>query len=155
MGFGRVWDGSGEGLGWFLQQASSRSSSKAVPYDRACFGLLGHAFARQSVELILNLNSSWLYCLCLALPWFAWLYLALPCFTLLGLTLLMRFPFHCYSGFWGYVGSFFALVAHFFDFLTHVKSSCIFVTFFRVSGVIFRGFGRVWGGILGGFFDDF
>ena len=46
VGFGRVWGGSGEGLGWFLQQASSRSSSKAVPYDRACFGLLGHAFAR-------------------------------------------------------------------------------------------------------------
>ena len=40
------WGGSGEGLGWFLQQASSSSSSKAVPYDRACFGLLGHAFAR-------------------------------------------------------------------------------------------------------------
>ena len=50
---------------------------------------------------------------------------------------------------------FFALVAHFFDFLTHLKLSCIFVTFFGVSGVIFRGFGRVWGGILGGFFDDF
>ena len=45
MGFWRVWGGSGEGLGWFLQQASSSSSSKAVPYDRACFGLLGHAFA--------------------------------------------------------------------------------------------------------------
>ena len=45
VGFGRVWGGSGEGLGWFLQQASSSSSSKAVPYDRACFGLLGHAFA--------------------------------------------------------------------------------------------------------------
>ena len=45
VGFGRVWGGSGEGLGWFLQQASSRSSSKAVPYDRACFSLLGHAFA--------------------------------------------------------------------------------------------------------------
>ena len=37
-GLGRVWAG-------FLQQASSRSSSKAVPYDRACFSLLGHAFA--------------------------------------------------------------------------------------------------------------
>ena len=57
--------------------------------------------------------------------------------------------------FWGYVGSFFVLVAHFFDFLTHLKSSCIFLTFFRVSGMIFRSFGRVWGGILGGFFDDF
>ena len=54
-----------------------------------------------------------------------------------------------------YVDSFFVLVAHFFDFLTHLKLSCIFVTFFGVSGVIFRGFGRVWGGILGGFFDDF
>ena len=43
VGFGRVWGGSGEGLGWFLQQASSSSSSKAVPY----------------------VNSSWLYCLCL------------------------------------------------------------------------------------------
>ena len=45
MGFWKVWCGPGESLGWFLQQASSRSSSKAVPYDRACFGLLGHAFA--------------------------------------------------------------------------------------------------------------
>ena len=41
------------------------------------------------------------------------------------------------------------------DFLTHLKLSCIFVTFFGVSGVIFRGFGKVWGVILGGFFDDF
>ena len=53
------------------------------------------------------------------------------------------------------LGAFFALVAHFFDFFTHLKLSCIFVRFFEVSGVIFRGFGRVWGVILGGFFDDF
>ena len=130
VGFGRVWGGSGEGLGWFLQQASSRSSSKAVPYDRACFGLLGHAFARQSVELILNLNSSWLYCLCLALPWFAWLYLALPCFTLLGLTLLMRFPFHCYSGFWGS----WALFSFWWFFC--LSLGC----FFRSCGAFFRFF---------------
>ena len=29
-----------------------------------------------------------------------------------------------------YVGSFFALVAHFFDFLTHLTSSCVFLTIF-------------------------
>ena len=29
VGFGRVWGGSGKGLGWVLQQASSSSSSKA------------------------------------------------------------------------------------------------------------------------------
>ena len=53
------------------------------------------------------------------------------------------------------LGAFFALVAHFLDFFTHLKLSCLFVRFFGVSGVIFRGFGRVWGVILGGFFDDF
>ena len=53
------------------------------------------------------------------------------------------------------LGAFFALVAHFFDFFTHLKLSCIFVRFFEVSGVIFPGFGRVWGVILGGFFKDF
>ena len=36
-----------------------------------------------------------------------------------------------------YVGSFFALVAHFFDFFTHLKSSCIFDTFCWAFGVIF------------------
>ena len=29
-------------------------ASKAIPYDHARFGLLGHAPAQQSVELILN-----------------------------------------------------------------------------------------------------
>ena len=59
------------------------------------------------------------------------------------------------GGFLGFLGAFFALVAHFFDFFTHLKLSCIFVRFFEVSGVIFRGFGRVWGVILGCFFNDF
>ena len=54
-----------------------------------------------------------------------------------------------------YVGSFFALVAHFFDFFKHLKPPCIFLTIFLDFGSIFRGFGRGLGKILGGFFDDF
>ena len=50
-----------------------------------------------------------------------------------------------------YVGSFFALVAHLFAFLTHLKLSCIFIPFFVFFEAIFRGLGRV----LGGIFDDF
>ena len=50
VGFGKVWGGPGEGSGrvcaCFLQQASSSSSSKAVPDDRACFCLLLFAWAR-------------------------------------------------------------------------------------------------------------
>ena len=114
-----------------------------------CFALLC------LVELILNLKSSLPALVCLALSLFALLCLALPCFTLLGLTLLMRFPFHCYSGFASLLVAFFSLVAHFFVFFMHLKLSCIFVRFCLVLGVIFRGFGRVWGGILGCFFDEF
>ena len=85
---------------------------------------------------------------CLALPCLALLHLAWPYFThALSVPLLLRFL--------GFLDAFFALVAHFFDFFTHLKLSCIFVRFFEVFGVIFRGFGRVWGVILGGFFDDF
>ena len=54
-----------------------------------------------------------------------------------------------------YVGPFFALVAHFFDFFTHLKLSCNFLTFFNDFSSSFGGFGVVWGWILGGFFDDF
>ena len=54
-----------------------------------------------------------------------------------------------------YVGSFFALVAHFFEFLTHLKLSCVFVTIFCDFGSIFRRFGKGLGRILGRFFDDF
>ena len=54
-----------------------------------------------------------------------------------------------------YVGSFFALVAHFFDFFTHLKLSCNFLTFFNDFSSSFGGFGVVWGWILGGFFEDF
>ena len=54
-----------------------------------------------------------------------------------------------------YVGSFFALVAHFCDFLTHLKLSCIFVTILCDVFGDLGGFGWVSGRILGGFFDDF
>ena len=54
-----------------------------------------------------------------------------------------------------YVGSFFGLVAHFFEFLTHLKLSCVFATIFCDFGSIFRSFGKGLGRILGGFFDDF
>ena len=83
------------------------------------------------------------------------LHLALSSFTLLALIVLMRFPFHCYSGFASLLGAFFALVTHFFDFLTHLKSSCNFLTFLNDFSSSFGGFGVVWGWILGGFFDDF
>ena len=49
-------------------------------------------------------------------------------------------------------------MAHFFDFWTHLKSFCIFVTIFGALGAIFGGFGRVLEGIWGGFsmiFSDF
>ena len=55
-------------LSWSL----SSNSVLAV----ACGCLLGHVFAPCSMELILNLNSSWLYCLLL---------LALVCFSFFGL----------------------------------------------------------------------
>ena len=50
---------------------------------------------------------------------------------------------------------FFALVGHFFDFFTHLKLSCNFLTFFNDFSSSFGGFGVVWGWILGGLFDDF
>ena len=78
----------------------------------------------------------------LALPWFAWLYLALPCFTLLGLTLLMRFPFHCYSGFAFLLGAFFALVAHFFDFLRILSYLAFLSGFFRFLERFFEAWGE-------------
>ena len=39
-------------------------------------------------------------------------------------------------------------MAHFFDFLTHLKLSCIFVTIFCEFFGIFGGFGKVLGRIL-------
>ena len=53
------------------------------------------------------------------------------------------------------LAQFFALVTHFFDILTHLKLSCNFLTIFFDFGSIFRGFGRVLGRVLGGFFEDF
>ena len=50
------------------------------------------------MELILNLNSSWLYCLLLlSFACFGLLWLVLACFGCFG---CLRFPFHCYSGFY-------------------------------------------------------
>ena len=86
---------------------------------------------------------------------FSLLLLAIACFGLLWL----RFLFHCCSGLCGSCGSFFACVAHFWvnflDFLTRLKSSCIFVAIFGDLSSIFGGLGRILGRILGGFFDDF
>ena len=71
-------------------------SSKSV-LGFACCCLLGHVFAPRSTELILNLNSSWLYCLLLlSFACFGLLWLVLACFGCFG---CLRFPFHCYSGF--------------------------------------------------------
>ena len=52
-----------------------------------------------------------------------------------------------------FFGAFFAFWAHFLDFLTRLKSSCIFVAIFGDLSSIFGGLGRVLGRILGGFFD--
>ena len=99
-----------------------------------CFALLC------LVELILNLNSSLPALVCLALSFYALLYFAWPCFALVCLALpclaLLHlawpfFPFHCYSGFASLLVAFFSLVAHFFVFFTHLKLSCIFVSFLR------------------------
>ena len=49
----------------------------------------------------------------------------------------------------------FAIFRIFSHFLTHLKLSCNFWTFFYDFGSIFRGFGKGLGRILGGFFDDF
>ena len=46
-------------------------------------------------------------------------------------------------------------MAHFFDFLRHLKPSCVLLTIFFDFGSIFGGSGRVVGRILGGFFDEF
>ena len=48
---------------------------------------------------------------------------------------------------------FFALVAHFFDFLARLKPSCVFLSIFFDFGSIFRGFGKGSVGILGEIFD--
>ena len=123
----------------------SWSSNSVLAF--ACCSLLGHALAPWSMELILNLDSSWLYCLlwlpfgCFSLLWLAlacfgcfgllWLALAalaaLPCFALhwllwllwlalacLGCFGCLRFPFHCYSGLWGGLGSIFRIFSQFF-----------------------------------------
>ena len=92
-----------------------------------------------------------------------WVTLCLLCLLLLSLAFscfllfsrgssqfFLRFPFHRYSGF-SYVGSFFALGAHFFDFFSHLKSSCVFLTVFCDFSWIFGVLGRVLGGILGEF----
>ena len=55
----------------------------------------------------------------------------------------------------GVLAPFFALVAHFFDFLTHFKLSYNFLTFFNDFSSNFAGFGVVLGWILEGFFEDF
>ena len=50
-----------------------------------------------------------------------------------------------------YVGSFFALVAHFLAFLTVLRYFVFLFRLFLFLEAIFRGLGRIWGGI----FDDF
>ena len=123
-------------------------SSKSV-LAFACYCLLGHAFAPWSVELILNLNSSWLYCFCFALHWFAWLYLALPCFTLLCLAL----PYFTHALSVPLLLRFCLMLAHFsllwlifFDFLTHLTSSCIFLIIFGELHRFLQVLGRFWEG---------
>ena len=62
------------------------------------------------------------------------------------------------ADFWlklAHLSHFFAIFRIFSHFLTHLKLSCNFWTFFYDFGSIFRGFGKGLGRILGGFFDDF
>ena len=70
--------------------------------------------------------------------------------TALSVPLLLRFCLML-----AHFSHFFALVAHFFEFLTHLKSCCVFSMIFFDFGLIFRGFGRVLGRVLGGFFNYF
>ena len=88
-GLGLVFGGFGVGLGRVWAGFCSRPARVQVRKQFhmmlpafACFCLLGHAFARQSVELILDFNSSWLYCLLL-------LTFACACFGLLCLLWLL------------------------------------------------------------------
>ena len=68
----------------------SLSSNSVLAVARGC--LLGHVFAPCSMELILNLNSSWLYCLLLAFACFCLLSLALAALKhALSVPLLLRF----------------------------------------------------------------
>ena len=58
----------------------------------------------------------------------------------------------------GVLVPFFAFFRNFFDILTHLKLSCNFLTFFNDFSSSLRGFGMVWGWILGGFsriFSDY
>ena len=86
VGLGRVWAG-------FCSRPArvqDRKQFHMMLPAFACFCLLGHAFARHSVELILDFNSSWLYCLLLlfwvigtsldAFACFCWLF---ACFSFL------------------------------------------------------------------------
>ena len=64
-----------------------------------------------------------------------------------------------YNAFFRHFSLFFAPVAHFFHFLTHLKSSYVFSAIFCDFGSIFGGFGKLLGEIwealeaLGSFFD--
>ena len=85
----------------------------------------------------------WLPLARFGLLWLLWL-------LALSVPLLLRFELMLVN-----LSHFFALVAHFFDFFTHLKLSCNFLTFFNDFSSSFGGFGVVWGWILGGFFEDF
>ena len=54
-----------------------------------------------------------------------------------------------------YVGSFFAFVRNFFDILTHLKLSYIFVVIFGGFSLIFGGLGEGFGEDFGRIFNDF
>ena len=108
------------------------------------------------MELILNLNSSWLYCLLL---------LALVCFSFFGLfrlalAALAACAFRSIATqvcmVLGALGRLFLLFVFIFSiFLKHTTSSCIFVVILGYLSSISGGLGRVLGRILKGFFEDF
>ena len=73
-----------------------------------------------------------------------------PCFCLL----LLAFASFC-CAFRSIAAQVLCFLGSFFDFLTHLQPSCIFVVIFGDLSSIFGGLGRVLGRILGGFFDEF
>ena len=137
MGLGRVWAG-------FCSRPARvqvRKQFHMMLPAFACFCLLGHAFARHSVELILDFNSSWLYCLLL-------LTFACACFGLLCLLwllalsvpLLLRFAWS-----WALLGVFFCFLFSFFRFFDAYYVILHFCGDFRLFVFDFWRFGEGFG----------
>ena len=133
----RSWEGFGRRCQFFCLLLLALPCFALLFLSLCCFALLC------LVEPILNLKSSLPAMVCLALSFFALLCLAWPCFALVCLALPclallhLAWPYFTHAlsvplllRFLGLLGAFFALVAYFFDFFTHLHLSCLFVRFF-------------------------